>query len=183
MCGTQDLRARERKSFRACSSFPHVLNIPSLSLWMGTAVLSWRRSSTRKLSARNFQRTGENASTAVPISSQTAPNPEIPGLVEGSADLVCSQICTENHGGHARVWPEARPVSAAEHELSVCPMLGSLKLERLAVPFQETFNKNTYSVREVCKFPTVSSLNLTTDCQQLLPDGECGSRGFLGKQK
>lgn len=182
MCGTQDLRARERKSFRACSSFPHVLNIPSLSLWMGTAVLSWRRSSTRKLSARNFQRTGENASTAVPISSQTAPNPEIPGLVEGSADLVCSQICTENHGGHARVWPEAWPVSAAEHELSVCPMLGSLKLERLAVPFQETF-KNTYSVREVCKFPTVSSLNLTTDCQQLLPDGECGSRGFLGKQK
>lgn len=62
---TQDLRAKESKSFWACSSFPHILNIPSLNLWMATAVLSLgRRSSTRKLSALNFQRTGENASTA-----------------------------------------------------------------------------------------------------------------------
>ena len=68
---TQDLRAKESKSFRACSSFPHILNIPSLNLWMATAVLSLGRSSTRKLSALNFQRTGENASTA---SSYQQPN-------------------------------------------------------------------------------------------------------------
>lgn len=29
---TQDLRAKESKSFWACSSFPHILNIPSFQL-------------------------------------------------------------------------------------------------------------------------------------------------------
>ena len=175
----------QRKSFRACSSFLHVLNLPSLSLWMGTLVLSWgRRSSTGKLSTRNFQRTGENASTASSYQQPNSPKSRNSRLGGGISRLgLLSDLHWKSWTCMCMTWGPACLISRARAEC--VPHAGFVKAGKTGSAFprdiqqEYLFCEGSLQV-SYCKQSHLISQEIV---QQLLPDGEHGSRGFLGKQK